>query len=328
MGLTVDRTLQGGRLPAGAVTAQVTDDAGVRRAAAVAGDAWAVVLEQPCEGRVSPVCFRDASSRLVAPALPADWVRTPVLDAGEACPACGEEAGWDEARAGDASRGMRGPGMEPTPFVVCRACGYEHSVGAFLTATWEEPDPEELARLTRADEEELRRRGQDALRGVRFPVYAARGWTGRIAGWGSSGGTMSSVAVEHGAPAGEAGPALWVQTEHEPDRHESLRACARSTLAGALSEDVTAWPERSNAGLAILLDVRERERLRIAARAIADDRTLLVDGEPTSFATVAAGRRWVAVARRGALVISASARDVDIGAVELAALADPLRELE
>jgi hypothetical protein len=310
------------------VTAYVTDDAGVRRQAAAADGAWAVVLDQPCEGAISPVCFRDASGRLVAPVLPADWVRTPVVDADEACPACGEQQGWDEARADDASRGTRGPGMQPTPFVVCRACGYEHSVGAFLTAAWEEePAPEELDRLTRAAEAELHRRGQDALRGVRFSVYAARGWAGRIAGWGSSGGTMTSVAVEHGAPAGAPGPALWVQTEQEPDRHESERARARSTLAGALSEDVTAWPERSQAGLAILLHVRERERLRRAARAIAADRTLLVDGEPTSFATVAAGDRWVAVARRGALVISVSARDVDPGAVELATLADPLREL-
>jgi hypothetical protein len=116
-----DRTLQGGLLPGGAVTAWATDDRGERHRAAAGNGAWAVVLAQPADGRPRPVCFRDAGGALVAPVLPASWARTPVLDAGEPCPACDSQQGWDEVVADDDSRGTRGFVQQPAPFVVCRA---------------------------------------------------------------------------------------------------------------------------------------------------------------------------------------------------------------
>ncbi|MDX6681359.1 MAG: hypothetical protein QOG94_1398 [Solirubrobacteraceae bacterium] len=324
-----DRTLQGGRLPDGAVAARVTDDAGVRHDAAAAGGAWAIVLDQPAHGHLSPVCFRSADGELVAPELPATWSRVPVADAPEPCPACDEARGWDEVRAHDESRGTCGAGMRPTPFVVCRACGHEHAVGVFYASF--EPDAElgadERARRGRELDARLRRDARDTLRDLPFAVYAARGQDARLGGWGSSDGAPSSVTIEHGARAGDGGPALSVHTEHERRAYESERAIASSTLFGELSGDDGDWPQRSAAGLAVALHVRERERLRIAARAMAGERRLLVDGEPLLFRTLAAGARWVAVRRHGELAITVAARDVRPDAVELVALDGPVAEL-
>gem|GEM_PF-5781619 len=182
VGLAGDRTLQGGLLPAGAAAAQVVDDAGVRRLAAASNGAWAIVLDQPCEGRVSPVCYRDADGVTVAPP-PATWARAPVLDADEPCPACGA-TGWDEACAGAGSRGLIGRRMRPAPLVVCRACGHEHSVGVryAATATADEPTAEAAAGMVHDAETRLLREARIALRDVEFAVYAARGRDGRIGG--------------------------------------------------------------------------------------------------------------------------------------------------
>jgi hypothetical protein len=323
IGLAGDRTLEGGLLPEGAVTALVTDDAGERREAAAAGGAWAIVLEQPCEGHLSPVCFRDAGGELVVPQLPPDWSRVAVDDADEPCPACGATA-WDQIHPTDGSRGRYGPQMLPTPFVACRACGHEYSGGVFHSlACAVEPSAEELERLEHEVEVQLRERGRKALDGVDFAIYVARGHAPRIGGWGGRNGETNRVTVEHGARPGEPGPALSVQTEHEPVAYASERAQARSTLYGALSEEMGPWPARSNAGLSVLLHAFERRRLAVAARASVAQRTLLVEGEPQRFELVSTGDRWVAVARRGEIVVTVTARCVDADDVELVALEDP-----
>jgi hypothetical protein len=110
----------------------------------------------------------DASGLPVAPELPADWLGVRVADANEPCPACGHTT-WDEVTAPDDSRGMRsgrvmdrGPmkppsddhyaGMEPTPFVVCCACGHEESIGVMRFASTSDQDAAENQRrlLSRA----------------------------------------------------------------------------------------------------------------------------------------------------------------------------------
>ena len=323
VGLAGDRTLQGGLLPEGAVTALVTDDGGERRLAGAGGGAWAIVLEQACEGHLSPVCFRDADGELVVPRLPADWSRVAVDDADEPCPACGATS-WDQIHPTGGSRGRHGPDMLPTPFVACRSCGHEYSGGVFYApACAMETSPDELERLTREAEAQMRERGRRALDGVDFAIYVARGREPRIGGWGGRNGETNSVTVEHGARPGEPGPALSVQTEHEPVAYASERAQARSTLYGALSDEIGPWPARSNAGLSVLLHADERRRLAVAARASVAQRTLLVDGEPQRFELVSTGDRWVAVARRGEIVVTVTARSIDADGVELVALEDP-----
>jgi len=327
IGLADDRTLEGGLLPDGAVTALVTDDGGERRPAAAAGGAWAIVLEQPCDGHTSPVCFRDAGGELVVPRLPADWTRVPVPEAVEPCPACGA-ASWDSVQPTDGSRGRHGPDMLPTPFVACRACGHEYSGGVFHSiASCESSAPEDLELLRIEAELRMRERVHAQLEGLGFAVFAARDRPPRIGGWGGHNGVTTSVTVDHGAKPGEPGPALSVRTEVEPVAYESERARARSTLYGALSEEMGPWPERSNAGLSIWLHDRERERLAVAARASVEQRALVVDDEAQRFEFVRTGDRWVAVARRRDIVVTVTARGVDADDVELVALEDAQRAL-
>ena len=327
---SLDETLQGGLLPPGAVAAHVIDDAGARRAAACANGAWVVLLERECAGRVSPVCFTDADGGLIAPELAVGWPRTPVADADEPCPACGE-IGWDEVVASDGSRGMHGVDMRPAPFVRCRACGHEESIGIYAVAEsgGPEPDDAEHARLVQAARARVRRDARDALEGLRFPVYALRDRPGRIDGWGSSNGVTSQITVAHGARPGDPGPQLRIMTEQERHAYESELARARSALAGALMEDLGPCPEdRSHAALAVWLHVREREHLRRAAQAQVEQRTFLVDDDAVPFVFVASGNRWVAVARRGDLTITIAARDVEPVGIELSAVRDPLAALD
>ncbi len=327
MAPSLDETLQGGLLPAGAVAAHVIDDAGVRRTAASANGAWVVLLDRECAGRVSPVCFTDAAGGLVAPQLPAGWPRTPVADADVPCPACGE-TGWDESVADDESRGMRGPEMRPAPFVLCRACGHEESIGIYTSAVRAAPGTDEAERLLQAARARMRRDARDALRGLRFPVYALRERAGRIDGWGSSNGVTSQITVAHGAQPPAAGSQLRVVTEQERHAYESELARARSALAGALMEQLGPSPEgRSHAALTVWLCAREREHLRRATRAQVERRTFLIDGEAVRFVFVASEDRWVAVTRRGDLTITIDARDVEPAGVELSALGDPLATL-
>ena len=328
MAPSLDETLQGGLLPPGAVAAHVIDDAGVRRTAASANGAW-VVLERECAGRVSPVCFTDAAGGLVAPELPAGWPRTPVAAADEPCPACGAN-GWDEAVASDGSRGLQGVDMRPAPFVRCRACGHEESIGIYAVAgsAGAEPDEAEHTRLVQAARARVRRDARDALEDLRFPIHAVRERPGRIDGWGSSNGVTSQITVAHGARPPDAGARLRVVTEHELHAYESELARARSALAGALMEDLGPCPEdRSAAALAVWLHAREREHLRRATRAHVEQRTFLVDGEAVSFVLVASNDRWVAVTRRGQLTITIDARDVEPAGVELSVVRDPLAAL-
>jgi hypothetical protein len=66
-GLTAERTVEGGLLPPGAVSAEVVDRSGERRAAVVANGAWVIVLEEPVTGEVSPVRFADRDGRTGVP---------------------------------------------------------------------------------------------------------------------------------------------------------------------------------------------------------------------------------------------------------------------
>jgi hypothetical protein len=122
--LTAETMVQGGRLPANASGAEVVDDAGRRWAAATGGGAWLVVVEQPIgSGLALPMRYLDDAGETVARPMPLQWLRTPVLDASEPCPACAG-TGWDHVRPRD----VEAPGS-----VVCRECGHEEAIGEALT---------------------------------------------------------------------------------------------------------------------------------------------------------------------------------------------------
>ncbi len=224
-----------------------------------------------------------------------DWPRSAVMDASESCPAC-DSAGvgtpplWDEVRPTDESRGASGPDLEPIPFVVCRTCGHEHSVGAWFTAVGDdhEHDPEERERLIAAAQAQMADRIRAPLGNSSLPPYAGPGWPRRLGGW-SSGGSgraeseLTSVTVDHGAAAEREGPLLSVQTSVERDDFASDTARARSMLRGLLGEGFAGLPDHSRAGQATWLYLRERELLRLTTIAPVAHLSVLVDGQPVRF---------------------------------------------
>jgi hypothetical protein len=127
--LDENRTLVGGLLPRGAVSAEVTDHADTRIVATVGGGAYVAILQQPNDDHEHVVCCRDGAGQPVARPLPPDWTRTEVTDADVPCPARGAVA-YDEVLPTDGSRGGRGGHghdgpLEPCRITVCRICGHE-----------------------------------------------------------------------------------------------------------------------------------------------------------------------------------------------------------
>lgn len=118
-----------------------------------------------------------------------------------------------------------------------------------------------------------------------------------------------------------------VQTACDRDDFTKDVSRARSMLAGALGGQAGTAPERSPAGLSVWWHVRDREQLRLATGAQVQDRLILVDGELARFAVAAAGSQWTAAGSAGHLHIAIWGRDVDVTAIELAAVADPTRDL-
>jgi hypothetical protein len=309
-----DRTVQGGELPPGAVAAEVVDDAGVRHDAAVANGAWVVVLDQAVRGEDPVVRFADTNGKTIARPLPAKWPRSPVDDAPEPCPACGASE-WDEVRPRDDSRGSRSTdgGWEPTPIVVCRACGHEERIGVFYAA---EGDPAGAAAAWEAEQREQERA---AIRGLSIPAYAAHGWPARLGSWGGTDDETDSVTVQHGEHSDD----LSVQTEREDCEPESERVLARLALHSALADVDGGWPERSEAGLTIWMATAERNLRRVAATASVEILALEVDGERRDFHLARAGTRWAAVRRHAGLVVTVTADGVSPSEIALITVADP-----
>jgi hypothetical protein len=79
--LLEDRSLVGGILPPGSVSAEVVDDRGERVPAEVDSGAYAAVLDQPNDGQEPVVCCRDATGTPVRRPLPTKYPSTPVDDA-------------------------------------------------------------------------------------------------------------------------------------------------------------------------------------------------------------------------------------------------------
>jgi hypothetical protein len=312
-----DRTVQGGELPPGAVSAEVVDDAGMRHAAATANGAWVVVVDQAVRYEDPVVRFADANGKTIARPLPAEWPRSPVGDAPEPCPACGA-TGWDEVLPLDGSRHGRideGGNEEQLPIVVCRTCGHEEPVGLFSYA---ETDLDETE-IEAAQEAYLREEGGAALRDLDMPVYAAQGWPARLGSWGGTDDETDSVTVQHGEHSDD----LSVQTEREGCERESEPVLARLALPTALADMVEGWPDRSEAGLTIWLAAVEREHRKVAATASVEILALEIDAERRDFHLARAGTLWAAVRRHAGVVITVTGRGVSPSEIALITVADP-----
>ena len=296
------------------------------------------MLEQPIRGPVPAVRCRDAQGRPVAPALSASWARAAVTDTDERCPACGSVC-WDEVRPDDESRGSRGTsdgGTEPTPIVVCRACGHEESIGSVIRfESREDEDPAEVAKRIRAWEASHRAEQLELLRRVEFPIYAATGWPARLTGHGGSTAGLcgpltrvENVTVSHGAARRDEVPELEIETAiAESGRHQSESTLAREALQRRLFDSYDDSRPRSDAAFVLGLRGREREPRKLAALAEVSERLIGIDGTPQPFRYVEAGGRWAAVRRTNALTITITGHAVDVDQLKLAPVGDPPRDL-
>jgi hypothetical protein len=322
------------------VGAEAVDDAG-RRITAVPGDgAWIAVLDQPVQGPRAAWCW-DAP---VAPELPADWPRTRVADANEPCPACGRTV-WDEVTRTDDSRGMRRipgtnpprrprtddhyAGMEPTPFVVCCACGHEESIGAMTRfSSSSDDDAAENKRRFREAQQRMRDDQRPTLATVQFPIFTDRGWPASMSSSGASDDVVDSVSVQHGTRADQPGPTLRIETAQNARHRDSEYAQARAELDHWLHSKGSDLPtDRSDAGLIVAWRHRDRERRQRAATATRGEVQLRVEGERESFCYLRSDDSWVAVHQRTSLTLTIAAQHVDPTSLDLRPLRDPIAEL-
>ncbi len=344
LGLPDDRTLIGGRLPRGAVGAEAVDDVGRRITAAAGEGAWIAVLDQPILGPIAPAWCWDASGAPVAPELPADWPRTRVADAHEPCPACGRTV-WDEVTPTDDSRGMRSipgakaprrppmhnryAGMEPTPFVVCCACGHEESIGAMIrfSRSSDEDDAEKQRRVQEV-QQRIRDDQRQTLATVQFQVFTDQGWPASMSGSGASDDVVDSVTVQHGTRADQPGPTLRIKTAQNDRHHDSEYAQARAELDHWLLSQGSDLPtDRTDASLIVAWRQHDRERRRLAATATRDEVQIRVDGELEPFCYLRSDHYWVAVRQRASQTLTIAAQHVDPASLDLRPVRDPIADL-
>jgi hypothetical protein len=341
-----DRSLVGGILPLGAVSAEVVDDRGERVVAGVGGGAYVAVLEQPNDGHEPVVCCRDATGTVVRRPLPADYPSNPVDDADVPCPACGA-IDYEERFATEQWRGGR-PGPDgtviPNPIVICRRCGHEEREGTFFAAAGgSEDDEDEAAREARAARaREHARVGRwlsttMLLRALKFPVYAAEGWPAVISGSGAHGDRLTSVTIGHydtpdADPYAGDRPRFEIATAREDSPANDELRQARWTLYGWLQnndEDArSSWPETSRAAVTLWLAARDRTVRGKVLAAVSSEQPISIDGAPAPFLTLtAAAGHWVAVRRHNDLVITIAASDVDPTTIRVEPIPDPAATL-
>jgi hypothetical protein len=352
--LNDDRTLVGGLLPPGAVSAEVVDDSGTRITATAGGGAYATIVKQTFRGREPVVCCRDPDGRPVARPLPRDWTRAPVTDAEVPCPGCGAIA-YDEVTPTDGSRGGRGGHGHDGPLVpgkvtVCRACGHEEGAGRAITRLGsidEEPLDEAEAAERKARRRAHRRvekwyLDELTLRGVGFPIYAAENWPGsvQIGGglgtWGEFVGPQSAEAddvrhltIDHyTSPDTDRfsdRPRLKVTTSVDDSRWGNTHVDQARWILGAWHQEQNpSWPEASDAALYLWLAARDRDKRALVHSAAESEEHITIDGaaEPFLMLSTPAGP-WVAIRRHDDLTIILAARDADPATIMLEPIADP-----
>jgi hypothetical protein len=87
--LTDSHSIVGGRLPCGAVTAELVGEDGRRVTCVVRDGAWIGAIADLEPGKHNPaVVWRSAHGVPVAPHLPAAWPRSQIVDTDVRCPAC------------------------------------------------------------------------------------------------------------------------------------------------------------------------------------------------------------------------------------------------
>jgi hypothetical protein len=338
IGLGDDRMLFGGLLPPGAVSVEAVEATGVRKDAAVAGGAYAVIFEDR-EHSEPALGYRDAAGRFVHRPMPAEYPHRLVEDAEEPCPVCGEVQyeeyfPTEEWRGG---RGTKGTGsFVPSPLIVCRVCGHQEQMGTIMrVGQADNPDEDEAAREARivrvCAEQALQRwySNKMSLMGVTFPIYAADGWPARINGQSASGDDLISLTIGHAETLTDSmfveRPRLEITTSVDPYPRSGL-AIARAALESLIEADSNQRPTDglSDAALSLWFRARRRQRVAGSHQAPVTETELTIDGTPEPFLTVGTPHgRWVAVRRHQDVTITIAAREIDPASLIIDPIADP-----
>lgn len=338
-----DRCLIGGRLPEGAVAAEVVDDHGARVPATVAAGAYIALLEQPHDYHEPIVCCRDAEGRPVRRPPAAEYPSESATDVHEPCPACGA-SDFEECRPFEAWRGgeLRPDGTTvPTPIVRCRVCGQEEEEAIVLTAPPVPPGSQ--PRLTRAEvmarARAMRREHMwDAvapgLQAQSFPIYVADGWYPMLSGCGSEDdGRLTYVIADHyetedadPAAGGRSHVRIRTMLDYPQDSGplEEVRQALRTWVRTA-ADDTKPGRGASQAASALWIRARHREHSALVLDAAESEQLLTIDGTLASALMLTApGGRWAAVVVRGELTLVVAGHDVEPGSLRIAPVADPV----
>ncbi len=342
VGLSDDRMLFGGLLPTGAVSVEAVEATGVRKAAAVAGGAYAVIFEDQEHGEPA-LGYRDAAGGFVHRPMPAEYLHRPVPDAEEPCPVCGAVQyevyfPTEDWRAG---RGKKGTDTyEPSPLVVCRVCGHQELAGGIMRlGPVDEPgedDAARVARMARVRAEQAIQRWyatKMTLRGVTFPIYAAEGWPAQINGQGSHGDDLTHLTIAHAETLPDAmfveRPRIEVTTSIDHHQPGEL-TIARNAYASGIEADSNRQPTDGLSDAALTLWFRAAHRRRVAGshEAPVSETAITIDGAPEPFLTVGTpNARWVAVRRHHDVTVTIAAREIDPASLIIEPIADPTARL-
>jgi hypothetical protein len=339
-----DRSVVGGLLPPGAVSAEVVDDLGRRVEATIGGHgAYAAIVAQPNDGVDPIVCCRDATGRPVRRPLAGEYRSEPVTDAEEPCPACGAIA-YAEYTPTEQWRGGRpGPGdvVIPNPVVVCCECGHEAPEGTFFGASASDDGEDEAERQARIARAQAEARVQQwyartmLLRGATFPIYAADGWPARIGGSGSSGDVLTAITIAHDTASSlddDAGPLRRLQVTTSIDAfqlsHELRHAREALEVWAGNQQPQMSWDGRSHAAITLWLAARRRHSRGLVVAAERTQQSITLDGVPQLFLILTTSTdSWVAVRTHHDLMITIAGHRLDRTGLALEPIADPTAQL-
>ena len=342
LGLSDERMLVGGLLPPGAVSVEAVEATGLRKAAAIGGGAYAVILEDGQHGEPA-LGYRDAAGTYVHRPMPAEYAHQPVPDAEEPCPVCGaveyeEYFPTEDWRGGSGRKGT--DSFVPSPLIMCRVCGHGEQGGG-LMRFGEADDPEEdtaarEARMARIRAEQAVQRWylhKMTLMDVPFPIYAAEGWPARINGQGSRDDKLTDLRIAHADPMPDEmvvrRPRIEITTSVDPHQHSEL-SIARETFASEIEAEASLRPTEGLSDAALKLWFRAARRRRVAGahEAPVSEIKIVIDGAREPFITVGApNARWVAVRRRHDVTITIAAREIDPASLIIEPIADPVARL-
>jgi hypothetical protein len=332
------RSVVGGRLPAGAVSADVIDGRGTRIKAVVAGDLYLAALNEPEDGGHEPiVCCRDPAGNPVRRPLAGDYPSVRVADATVRCPACDaldyeEYTPTEEWRGGSVVNGETVPG----PIVCCRVCGWELPELTFYAfpdkTTGDSPD-EEQARAARVAQIHANRveRDRGSVQELGFPFYAVVGRQARYHGSGSNGVPESATVAHYGDESAttdrKARPQVTVGTVRaDPQSGNDPNLLLRElSIWIAATDRESGLPKGSRAEITLARFASERECRAQALAAARSEISITIDAVPCRFqALTTSDGFWVASGYHGEFTITICAHDASSSEVALETLTDPV----